>query len=463
MYSGETTAFRPGDDTGARRRRQGANGEAGPARPHDDPRDGFGGGAPYAGETTMFRRGEDPGVRRQRPAFDDDPRRDFDDVPRRGYDDDPRRVRAGFESAAPATDTGRRDDSGIRRRDEAMRRRPALDEPPQQRRAIDDAMPGYDPYDDPSARRRDGRRGTGEYTGEFTSGGTRRALREPPGGRPSGPPSRPDRLDRPRSGGSVRPAIEPGRPSGPRPHRWVAMMSAIAVLVVLGACGMGTWFIFKDEKNGPDSAKSSATAGPKRRDISSRDVDPKALTEAEVFPSNNIVAVPDEPPYVILATKAANDCKVAATEQLATLLAGAGCTEVVRATMKSPNEEYLITAGIFNVSSEKVAAQTFDSIKPIVDGQKGRFAGMSVGAGTGTDALVRAPTQLGWNYKGHFITYCVIARVDGNNFAQGDPYPNQITYDIVETYLDNGIIENRAIIQPEATPAASLPGSQAPS
>jgi hypothetical protein len=326
----------------------------------------------------------------------------------------------------------------------------------------------YDPYDEPSVRRR----GTGEYTGDFTTGGTRRALREPPG-RPGGRPDRedredwPDRLDRPRSGGgSTRPprpsVVDPTRP-GPRPHRWVALLSAVAVLVVLGACGMGTWFIFKDEKNGPESAKSSATAGPKKRDISSREVDPKALTEAEVFPNNNITAVPDEPPYVIMATKASNDCKSAATEELATLLAGASCTEVVRATMKSPNEEYLITAGIFNVSSEKVAAQTFDGIKPIVDGQKGRFVGMSVGAGTGTDALVRAPTQLGWNYKGHFITYCVIARVDGNNFAQGDPYPNQITYDIVETYLDNGIIENRAIIQPEATPAASLPASAPPS
>lgn len=456
-FAGETTMFRPGDDAGVRRRREATRDAADGARtngtarvygapPADAPARGFEdagprSGAPYAGETTMFRPGEDPRGRRSRPAYDDEAR---------GFEDTGRRARAGFEAAAPP-ETVRRDESGVRRRDEAMRRRPAYDEPPQQRRAPDDEM-GYDPYDEPSGVRRRGR-GTGEYTGEYTTGGTKRALRESP--RRSdrgGPPDRDDRLDRPRS------AIDPVRP-GPRPHRWVATLSAIAVLVVLGACGVGTWFIFKDEKNGPDSAKSGASSAPQKRDISSRDVDPKALTEAEVFPSNNIVAVPDEPPYVILATKASNDCKAAATEQLATLLAGAGCTEVVRATMKSPNQEYLITAGIFNVTSEQVAAKTFDGIKPIVDGQKGRFAGMSVGAGTGTDALVRAPTQLGWNYKGHFITYCVIARVDGNNFAQGDPYPNQITYDIVETYLDNGIIENRSVIQPEATPAASLPAS----
>ncbi|WP_432980292.1 hypothetical protein [Dactylosporangium sp. CA-233914] len=556
LYAGETTMFRPGDDTGGHRERAGTNGTARAyGAPAPDGVDGPRGGAPYAGETTMFRHGEDVGVRRQRAPFDDAPRRglddprafengrqdadnphgtngrrSFDDDPRamtgglrgtdeprgtgRGLDDDPRgfergrqgpedprgangrrglddprafeggrrgvdeprgvngrrgfddvrgledtgrRGRGGFEAAAPP-DTARRDDSGVGRRDQAMRRRSAGDEPPQQRRALDDAMPGYDPYDEPSEVRR---RGRGDYSDEYTSGGSRRALREAPG-RPDRP-ERPhdldsDRLDRPKRPRTVAGPVQPG----PRPHRWVAMLSVVAVLVVLGACAMGTWFIVNDEKNGPDSAKSSTTSGPKKRDISSRDVDPKALTEAEVFPTNNIVAVPQEPPYVILATKASNDCKVAATEELATLLAGAGCSEVVRATMKSPNEEYLITAGIFNVTSEKVAAQTFDGIKPIVDGQKGRFAGMSVGAGTGTDALVRAPTQLGWNYKGHFITYCVIARVDGNNFAQGDPYPNQITYDIVETYLDNGIIENRAIVQPEATPAASLPPSAPP-
>ncbi|GAA3450049.1 hypothetical protein [Dactylosporangium matsuzakiense] len=435
VYRGETAMFRPVDDTGSRSRRAATNGAS-------------------ASETTMFRPGERPRGNRGRAPYDDDPR--------------------AFESAAPP-DT-RRDDSGVRRREEVARRRPAYDEPPQQRRALDDdiAYDPYDPYDEPSeVRRGRGGRGTGEYTGDYTSGGTRRPARELrdrpdpdrldrdlPRGRERirelDRPEPPDRLDRPRSNRMV---VDPVR-TGPRPHRWIAMLSVIAVLVVLSACGVGTWFILKDEKNGPDSAKSGQTSAPKKRDISSRAVDPKALTEAEVFPQNSIVAVPNEPPYVILATKASNDCKVAATEELATLLAGAGCTEVVRATLKSPNEEYLITAGIFNVTSEQVAAKTFDGIKPIVDGQKGRFAGMSVGAGTGTDALVRAPTQLGWNYKGHFITYCVIARVDGNNFAQGDPYPNQITYDIVETYLDNGIIENRSIIQPEATPAASLPGAQ---
>ncbi|UWZ36032.1 hypothetical protein Drose_33985 [Dactylosporangium roseum] len=427
-----------------------------------------------AGETTAFRAGDDIGVRRQRTGLGEDTgsRRPGDPgAPHRsrGYDaegpagfrrDDTGTGRLG-RAGAPAAGATPADLTAPRRRADAPRV-PIGDDAPHQRRTLDDAMPGRG-YDDPSTARRRGGRGTGEYSGDYIGGG-QRALREPPGGRPVGPPGRGERPGRPGRGGTgshPRAVIDPVRPEH-RPHRWIAMLSVIAVVVVLGACGIGTWFILKDERNGPESARSSTTSGPKKRDISSRQVDPAPLTEAEVFPSNNIVAVPNEPPYVILSTKASPDCKTAATDELATLLMNAGCSEVVRATMKSPNEEYLITAGIFNLDTEKAAALAFDGVKPIVDGQKGRFSGMSVGAGTGTDALVRAPTQLGWNYKGHFIAYCVIARVDGNAFAPVDPYPQQITFDIVETYLENEIIGNRAVVQPEATPAASLPASPAP-
>jgi len=81
---------------------------------------------------------------------------------------------------------------------------------------------------------------------------------------------------------------------------------------------------------------------------------------------------------------------------------------------------------------------------------------MSAGTGTGTDAITRAPTQLSWNYRGHFIAYAVIARTDGQAFAQNDPYPNQITFDIVETYLENGIIGARAAVPPKPSAAASV-------
>ncbi|MDG6105328.1 hypothetical protein Daura_47920 [Dactylosporangium aurantiacum] len=420
FYTGapdETTALRR-DDIDDRRRDD-------PAARRRDDTTGF-----RRDDTTGFRR-DDTGTGRRGRGFDEYPAR---------RDDTGTRRRDGFEPAGFEPHSAAFEASGT-----ATRRRPAADEAPHQRRPLDDGLP----FDEPSGA---GRRGRGRGTGEYTSGGTQRALREPAGTRPAGRP------DNRRPGKPRTAVVDPVRVEH-KPHRWIAALSAIGVFVLLAACGLGSWFIFKDEKNGPDSARSSATAGPKKRDISSRQVDPAPLTEAEVFPQNNIVAVANEPPYVILKTQASPDCKTAATDELATLLAGAGCSEVVRATMKSPNEEYLITAGIFNLDTEKAAATAFDGVKPIVDGQKGRFAGMSVGAGTGTDAIVRAPTQLGWNYRGHFIAFVVIARVDGKEFAPDDPYPNQITYDIVETYLENGIIGNRAIVQPDATPAASLPAA----
>jgi hypothetical protein len=215
----------------------------------------------------------------------------------------------------------------------------------------------------------------------------------------------------------------------------------------------------RDEKSGPSEARTGASQGPQPRDITSRTVDPAALTEAEVFPSNNIIAAPNEPPYEILKTQNSPDCKVAAADDLGKLLVEAGCNQVVRATMKNPTGDYLVTAGLFNLTDQAAAKTAFDGVKAIIDGQKGRFIGMSAGPNTGTDAIVKAPTSLGWNYRGHFIAYCVIARVDGQAFAVNDQYPNQITFDIVETYLEGGIIGARATVQPTPTPAASLPKS----
>jgi hypothetical protein len=176
-----------------------------------------------------------------------------------------------------------------------------------------------------------------------------------------------------------------------------------------------------------------------------------------VFPNPKIVAVAGDPPYQILKTQIAADCTVAAADDLGKLLVQQGCNQVVRATMKSPTGDYLITAGLFNLTDQTSAETAFNGVKPIIDAQKGRFVGMSVGPNTGTDAIVRAPTQLGWNFRGHFIAYCVIARTDGQAFASSDQTPNQITFDIVETYLEGTIIGKRSTV-PDASSPSAAPG-----
>jgi hypothetical protein len=232
-------------------------------------------------------------------------------------------------------------------------------------------------------------------------------------------------------------------------------LASIGVVAMLAICGGGTYFIINDERNGPSEVRSGASAEPsvRNRDISRRDIDPALLTEAEVFPSPQIVAVPNEPPYIVLKTQASSDCGLAATDELSTLLARVGCNQVVRATIKSPNGAYLITAGIFNLQDEAGATEAHETIKPTVDAQKGRFTGLL--AGPGTDAIVRAPTHLGWNMRGHFLAYCVIARADGKAFDQGDPFPQQIIFDVVETHLRDTVIGDRAVVSQSAPPSGS--------
>jgi hypothetical protein len=285
---------------------------------------------------------------------------------------------------------------------------------------------------------------SGEFTNGFAGGG---------GVRTAPPPGR---------GRNREPIIDPVRPGGPggpekqhRPHRWIAALSVIGVLVLVAACGLGTYFMVNDERKGPAQATTGATQGPTARDISSRKVDAAPLSEAEVFPNKQIVAEAGDAPYQILKTQIAADCTVAAADDLGKLLVQQGCNQVVRATMKSPTGDYLITAGLFNLTDQTSAETAFNGVKPIIDAQKGRFVGMSVGPNTGTDAIVRAPTQLGWNFRGHFIAYCVIARTDGQAFASSDDTPNDITLDIVETYLEGTIIGKRSTVGPASNPAAS--------
>lgn len=234
-------------------------------------------------------------------------------------------------------------------------------------------------------------------------------------------------------------------------RRWMIALSAVGIVVLLGACAFGTYGMFSDDRKTPSTAQPTPSVAASR-DISSRAVDARPLSEGEVFPAGSEVKpLATEAGYKVLKTQANSDCKIAATETLGTLLVNAGCNQVVRATLKHPTGQYLVTAGLFNLNDATSARQAHDGVKPAIDAQKGRFTGLL--AGDGTDALVRAPTQLGWNTKGHFMAYCVIARTDGKAFESGDVYPKQIIFDVVGTYLLDDIVGARANPGGHTTPA----------
>lgn len=236
--------------------------------------------------------------------------------------------------------------------------------------------------------------------------------------------------------------------------KWQLLLAVVGVVAVLAVCSLGSFLILKDEQQGTQAQANAASAVPSvvPRDISSREVDPAPLTEAEVFPGPQIEVVVGQPAYPVLKTQAAADCRVAAVDELAKLLGQVGCSQVVRATMRSAAGDYLLTAGIFNLATEEGAKQAKTGVRPLIDAQTGRFTGMV--AGRGTEPIARSSTHMSWDARGHFLLYVVIARSDGKAFIPGDPVAKQILFDMIELHLHN-VIERRAIVPASAAPGAS--------
>jgi hypothetical protein len=232
----------------------------------------------------------------------------------------------------------------------------------------------------------------------------------------------------------------------------------LGIFSLLAVCGLTSYFIVLDEKAGTGKAASSPAPSVLPRDISSREVDPAPLTAPELFPTKEISVVPNQPGYTLLTAQVAADCKVAATDDLLAALVAAGCNQVVRATLRSPDSVYLITGGVFNLVDEAAADGVREKVKPLVDAKKGRFTGLV--AGKGTEAIVRSSTHLGWDTRGHFLLYCVVARADAKDFAaDDDARVRQMIYDMIRLHLRDTALEKRATIAvgQTATPSAPAP------
>jgi len=239
-------------------------------------------------------------------------------------------------------------------------------------------------------------------------------------------------------------------------------LTALAAIVLLAVCGSGVWGIWQDERKGY-SANAAPTSDPteKPRDISTRDVDPHPLTVSEVFPTKQIQIVEaGGPPYILMGTQALSDCRTAADGELKAMLADLGCTQAIRGTLRSPTKDYLVTTGIFNLETEAGAKEAYDTVKKVVDAHKGRFRGYL--PSTAARPLALASTHLGWDYRGHYLVYCVIARADGKEFAEGDPFAKQILYDMIELHLLGKIVHARATIKIGPTAEASEPAASPP-
>ncbi|HEY2671395.1 MAG TPA: hypothetical protein VGJ07_13615 [Rugosimonospora sp.] len=234
---------------------------------------------------------------------------------------------------------------------------------------------------------------------------------------------------------------------------WMSILGGVVVVALVAVGVAGTLFLIHDHGSG--SASAHGPDQQPKHDISSQQVDPTPLSTAEVFPTATVTPDPAGPAYQVVKSEETGNCATGAVGDLATLMTSQGCTQLVRATLLSPDQVYVITMGIFNLR-DKTGAQTADNtINSSVGAKKGRFPGLT--AGGATDVIAQAATQLGWDYEGHYLAYCVVARADGKPIDGSDQAATKIINDMVEVDLKGTVIADRI------TPRPSPSGAKSPS
>ncbi|RIV38682.1 hypothetical protein [Micromonospora radicis] len=278
----------------------------------------------------------------------------------------------------------------------------------------------------------------------------------------------------PRPATGYGPASVPAQPpaAAPPPRRgggraWQLVIAGAAVLVLLALGGLTAAALLDGRQLlGTQAAPSSAPeptrdATPAASDLDSRDTDQAPLTAREVFPGSTLAIGDSQTGYEVLRTQSSASCPVAAAGEVADLLVRLGCNQVVRATLRAPDGEHLVTTGLFNLTDRSSAERARDRIRQLLDERQGRFRGMT--AGDGTDAIATAPARVGWQVRGHYVAYAVVARADGAAIRTGDTVVREILYDMLELHLNRGVLDRRAdggmASQPTATPSDGT-GSQ---
>jgi len=232
-------------------------------------------------------------------------------------------------------------------------------------------------------------------------------------------------------------------------------LSVIAVVVVLGMCGLGTYMVVHDDNSVVAANQASSQPTAIQRDIGSRAGDDALMRASDVFPNKQIVAEPNVAPYRQIGdVQVETNCRLGATGTIATMLVAQGCNQMVRATFSAPDGTHFVTAGVFNLLDDKATKAAEDVLAKGVDAAS-RFTGYITTAPT--QVIGRAPTNLAYLSDGHFLLYVVIVRTDGNESKANDPAIQVIVYDVLEHYLrDTMLVKwgNQVVTTPNASGSA---------
>jgi hypothetical protein len=236
----------------------------------------------------------------------------------------------------------------------------------------------------------------------------------------------------------------------PQHKPWVITISVISVAMVLGLCGFSSWLLLRDGDESIGMPNAEPTA--QHRDISTRDADATPMTAADAFPGREISAAdPGYPPYVMMGEpEVSEDCSRAADGEVRRLITSRGCSQVLRASFSSYDNNYFVTAGILNLPTETDAGDLRTQIQGLVGTNQGRFLGY-VSVPDGNDELYSAPPNLAIRVKGHFILYSVVVRQDGADMAADDQGAAVVVFDVLTTYLLENVMERWSVVPGAST------------
>ncbi|MEV4658226.1 hypothetical protein [Micromonospora sp. NPDC049301] len=246
---------------------------------------------------------------------------------------------------------------------------------------------------------------------------------------------------------SAEPVESPSRRGGGR--LWQVLIGGAAVLVLLALCGLGAAALLMDRDPQPQATptyqpNAAASAPAERQDLDSRDTDQAPLTAKELFPGKELKVTDGQPGYQVLTTQSSGSCAVAATGEVADLLVRLGCNQVVRATLRAPRGDHLVTTGLFNLTDKVSAERARDRIRQLLDERQGRFRGLVGKDGDRTEVLATAPARVGWQVRGHYLAYALVVRTDGVAVKAGDTTIREILFDMIELHLSQGVLQRRA-------------------
>lgn len=221
-----------------------------------------------------------------------------------------------------------------------------------------------------------------------------------------------------------------------------ALTKALATIIVVGVLGLIAFFIVADERRN-DSPSATSAAGPAVNALVTRAGDPIPLTLQEVFPdAAEVRPSGGTPAYQVTMTHIDSQCSIATIGTLGSLLAGHGCSQVVRASLTAPYGDYQVTTGLFNLADANGASALDAELRHLVETGDGSFAAMAAGQ-PGSDPAAPAAAQVGWHARGHYLLYCVITHTNGAVVPNNDPNAARITADLIDNYLDAGVLTRR--------------------